>query len=383
MKSIEFRNLGTPQGGVILPVLANIYLNEMDKFLESVKESFDNGKRKKVNPEYTKMIRGAKVNHSLKINPLHPKDEKYKRLNFIRYADDFLIGVIGSYSDCWDIREKIKEFLSKVLKLTLNLEKTKITNAKKDSAKFLGYRIYIGTKNKDKIKYVLRGGNKVLTRVSSRPMIDGPINEIVNKLQEKGFAKAGKSGKPMRKSNLVYLPLHEIINRYKILENGICNYYAMANNYRRLSARIHYILKYSCILTIASKLNLKTMKRVIKTYGKNLVIKYGENKTMSYPVRSYKRPKKRSNIIDYKEYIELLIMRIEKYSLRVNNELKGACSVCKSENDVEMHHVKAIRKSKANDHITKMMRNMNKRQIPLCKKCHNEVHKGLYDGKKL
>jgi retron-type reverse transcriptase len=191
---IENRNLGTPQGGVVSHILANIYFNKLDIFMKSVKSTFDFGKRKKCNPEYTKMIRNNKLN----INPLNPKDFNFKRLNYVRYADDFITGVIGSYADCLGVRDKIKEFFKTKFKLTLNLEKTRITNARRNSALFLGYKINIGKKRSDIIKYVVRCGPKKLTRVASRPIINGPIDLIVRKLILKGFAKAGKIVKPTR-----------------------------------------------------------------------------------------------------------------------------------------------------------------------------------------
>lgn len=65
----------------------------------------------------------------------------------------------------------------------------------------------------------------------------------------------------------------------------------MANNYGRLAARVHFSLKYSCTLTIASKMKLITMRRVFKKYGKDLTIQ-GEKKSISFPKISYKRPDK-------------------------------------------------------------------------------------------
>ena len=155
---------GVPQGGVISPILANIYLNEFDNWIEEVLiPKYTKGKRQKSNPEYNKLTAeiqklrkegDAKTAHQLvverrKIPSVNTQDENYRRLRYVRYADDFLIGIIGSKQDAIIIKEDIKNFLYEKLALTLSDEKTLITHAE-NAAKFLGYEIFVRKSNDTK-----------------------------------------------------------------------------------------------------------------------------------------------------------------------------------------------------------------------------------------
>ena len=155
---------GTPQGGIISPILANIYLEKLDKYMVEYISVFNRGKMRKRNPDYKRIAsRKDKRVKKLKtetdeqkraalrseIVALHREMQKYpatldmdedlRRLRYVRYADDFLIGVIGSREDCVKIKEDIKNFLCDRLKLELSDEKTLITHGH-DHAKFLGFR---------------------------------------------------------------------------------------------------------------------------------------------------------------------------------------------------------------------------------------------------
>jgi hypothetical protein len=245
-------------------------MDKFDSFMDKLKKSFDKGKRRRANPEYTKAIRSGKVPRDRHIPPHMGKDEGFKRLRYVRYADDFLVGIIGSHADCVTIREKIQKELSERLKLTLNLEKSKITHALKDSAVFLGYKIHNTPTTKQPLRYVKKDNKEILARITSRPILDAPIEKIVIKLKERGFCKG--PGNPTRCGRLIHLNPVDIITHYKNVEAGLINYYSMANNYGRFTARVHYILKYSCALTLASKLRLKTLKGVFNKFGKDLTI---------------------------------------------------------------------------------------------------------------
>jgi group II intron reverse transcriptase/maturase len=155
-KIVKMR-IGTSQGGVLSPVLANIYMTPFDKWVErDLIPKYTKGKRKKANPVYTKMIRSGKVtDHS--IPSLYAHDRNFIRLHYVRYADDFIMGLNGPKIYCKQIVDECKTFLFEQLKLTLNIEKTKITHSQLDSAKFLGYRVYKTKLSKMKIAYNLKG----------------------------------------------------------------------------------------------------------------------------------------------------------------------------------------------------------------------------------
>ena len=125
------------------------------------------------------------------------------------------------------------------------------------------------------------------------------------------------------------MDLWNIVESYKSIERGVINYYSMANNYGRLAARVHYILKYSCALTISSKMKLRTMRGAFKRYGKNLEIKV-RDKSISYPNISFKCPRKfmvrPDDSFSFENYFESLIYRHKRH---VGN-LTGPCITCDS-----------------------------------------------------
>jgi group II intron reverse transcriptase/maturase len=147
---------GTPQGGIVSPILANLYLNRLDQYIERTQLPIHNqGQRRKANPEYTHLIgrawkqerRGCPAEakalrkQAQQLPAIDPFDPEFRRLHYVRYADDFLLGFIGPRSEAEEIKRQLGEFLCQELKLELSEEKTLITHAKSETARFLGYEI--------------------------------------------------------------------------------------------------------------------------------------------------------------------------------------------------------------------------------------------------
>gem|GEM_PF-21772 len=373
--------LGISQGGVLSPILANIYMNPFDKWVEShLIPKYTIGRRKRIYPVDTKTIRSRKVtDHS--IYSLQSHDRNYIRLHYVRYAGDFIMGLNGPKIYCEQIVEECRIFLFEQLKLTLNIEKTKITHSQLDSAKFLGYRVY---KTKLlKMKSIAYNSKGKLSRRTTNIVLDGPIVQIVEKLKQRGYAN--KEGSPTRNGRFINHPLYDIVEHFKMVERGILQYYKLANNYGRVAARIHYILKYSCALTIASKMKLITLRRVFSKYGKNLNIKnkLGEIIT-NYPTIDYRRSKRFTTapILDYSS-LEAYVDQYDRRVQRGRKDLKGPCALCGSKKKIEIHHVRKLSKTKRKDYLSTMMVRMNRKQIPVCQKCHIKIHQGVYDGKRI
>jgi len=371
--------IGLIQGGILSPILANIYMNVFDQWMEDIFiSSFNKRKRRRKNPEYWKKY--YQSNRKMKdktIRSVMDKDKNWKRLYFFRYADDFIIGVDGNKVDCLKIKSTISDFLKEDLGLVLNLDKTKITHAETYSARFLGYKIHKTPLSKQAIK---RDSLGRMARRSTRPILDAPIKDVVGRLKLRGYVKKNK---PTRNAKFINNSLDQIIEHYKSVERGILEYYSLANNYGRLVSRVHFILKFSCVLTIASKMKLRTMKKVFRKYGKFLSVKLKNGETVSYPTPSYCRPR---NFKVLKRFDENFIEKLDTRWVRGRKDLKGLCAVCASTENIEIHHVRALRKRGSvikKDYISVMMSRINRKQIPFCVDCHKKIHQGKYDGKSL
>lgn len=191
-------DIGTPQGSIVSPILCNILLTQLDVFIENLRAEFEIGKRHRVNPEWRRLTRVGNIKevHRLNISSRMHSDTNYKRLKYVRYANDFIIGVTGNQLDCISIRDKIQKFLLSDLRLNLSLEKTKITHARTDRAHFLGTYISLTELDKRPFKTITRGGTTFLSKVATRPQLLAPIRKLVKKLEDKGIARRG--GQPTR-----------------------------------------------------------------------------------------------------------------------------------------------------------------------------------------
>lgn len=374
--SVGPTRIGLIQGGILSPILANIYMHPFDEWVENVlKKRFDKGEKRLKNKEYWKQYaKNGRLAKNKLLRSTVANDPNWKRLWYFRYADDFIIGIDGSKQDAINVREEVSQFLINRLKLSLNITKTLITHAETASAKFLGYKIHRTPLSKMPIR-VDKKGRK--SRIVPRPVLDAPISKIVEKLIDKKYVK--RNGRPTKNGRFINLELFQIVNHYKMVERGISNYYSLANNYGNLLARVHFLLKYSCALTIASKMRLKTLKGVFRKYGKNLRVKSAKG-FVEYPAPSYKRPSKSPKIMAYDErFVDKLHARLP----RGRYDLTDPCLACGSTANIEVHHVRALRKhgsTMSKDFLTRLMSKINRKQIPLCASCHKKVHAGTYDG---
>src|SRR3954454_15742922 len=149
---------GAPQGGVLSPMLSNIYLHRLDNFVEQVLiPDLTRGERRAPNPAYARMsaaiswarakgdrARVRRLRQQRRNLPtLDPQDPGYRRLRYIRYADDHLLGFTGPKAEAEEIKRRLTDFLRNDLALELAQDKTLITHARTEAATFLGYEITV------------------------------------------------------------------------------------------------------------------------------------------------------------------------------------------------------------------------------------------------
>lgn len=273
---------GTPQGSVLSPLLANIVLNELDMYMDEVKGNFEKGKKRKVNKEYCSLT--SKIQNLEKFQPGSPEirrlarlrrripsllynDPNFKRLMYLRYADDFVVLIAGSSDDAQRIRNRICDILDKRCGLELNKEKTIIT-ATKDGFNFLGAYCVKPLSAKAGL-FSSKKGNPGKYRMRMRVMI--PVNELIKKLANNKFLVMDKSGLPVptARKDLVNFEHHEIITFYKHRVQGLANFYGFASNLNSLR-KINMFLQFSCALTLALKYKLRTKKQVFNKFGPKL-----------------------------------------------------------------------------------------------------------------
>jgi len=276
--------VGTPQGIVLSPLFCNIVLHELDRFVEEdLKSKYSIGNQRKANLEYRKLRYRIKcetdknkkkklINQCLKIPSKDFHDVNFKRLYYIRYADDWIILLAGSYEDAFTIRSKASDKLRK-LGLTLNFDKTRITSLRSDKCRFLGVDFFI---RKDTEKYfkstrLVKKNTIIRQKFAPRINLHAPIIELLIKLKNQGLVKRSSKGEffPIGKSNCIPLTHPQILNYYNSKIRGILNYYSCVHNRNELWLIVRF-LRYSCALTLARKFKLKSLKKTFHKFGKDL-----------------------------------------------------------------------------------------------------------------
>lgn len=393
---------GVAQGSGFSPILANLYLDKFDKYIEEYMKIFNKGKTRKVSKDYGR-LKGRYQLYNEKCranwNSMNDQDKQialkelkrlrkeylsvfsgeqmdsnYRKLQYTRYCDDFLIGIIGSKEDAIKVKQDIKEFLANKLRLELSDEKTLITSGK-DKAKFLSYEITIcqdtGTTKTS------RGQSRVYF---GRVKLYVPKDKWINKLKQYNMLKVinakgqKEKWKPLERGELAYLKPNEIVMKYNEQIRGLYNYYKLANNVSVLN-KYYYIAEYSMYKTFALKYRITMTQAKLKfTINGEFKVPYETKSGIKYATfynngftKSKKPMEANEDIIP--DYAELY--RPKELYKRFK---KQKCELCGKEDiNVRVHQVASLKDLNNNFEWEMIMKNKNRKTLIVCNECHRLI----------
>lgn len=406
---------GTPQGGIASPILANIYLHELDEFMEKKIKSFSQGKKRARNPEERRMsnqktalskqiehfkaLGNEQAAHRLftqwktlgeiqrSFSSGKPDDPHFKRLWYCRYADDLVVAVIGSKEEAQQIKSSIIQFIEERLNLECSPQKTRIVHAS-EGIRFLGYNVL--TLTTPRLRKVKQRGRYVLKR-SLRDQMDLQVpREKVHQFCHKKNYGSFDQVKGIHRKYLIWQSDLEIISVFNAELRGIANYYALASNVKTELNRLFYIAKMSAVKTLAAKHKSRT-GAIYRRFGKEVKVSYksqGKDKVRKlFTLKDLERKKPSTygklgydTLISSGKEVDQLpqFFKYRSKAELIQRLNARECEYCgTTQGNFEVHHVRKLSQIKKGKH--KWQRIMIARQrktLILCQNCHDLLHAG-------
>ena len=389
---------GTPQGGIVSPILANIVLNELDLYIEQeLIPQYTRGETRRVNPEYSRLTRALQDAKAIKDIERYkmllkerrslpygdPSDPDYQRLKYVRYADDFLLGVVGTESMAEEIRRKVGNFLS-TLGLSMSEEKTLITHATHGRARFLGYDVYMA--HCDTRLCANRKGKR--RSVNGSPMLSVP-DEIVRTWTQ----RRTRNGKPYHRAELLNSSDYDIVVAYNLEFQGLVNYYTMAQDVAQKLYPVKFVYLQSLVKTLAAKHKQPVTEVYRKHYRKldsgvkAIVVEAPREGQRTLIAKFGARPIRFDKTVVMEDKKPVLLTQRNELIKRLTAQ---QCELCGSRENIKVHHIhklKDLARRYAGHHYPppwiRRMVEFRRKTLVVCAKCHQAIHAGTYDGPKL
>lgn len=383
---------GVPQGGVISPILSNLVLDRLDKFVENeLIPSNTCGQRRKTYPPYVALTvaaaRARKRGDREKARELSqaaqrlpsrdPEDSNFRRLWYVRYADDFLLGFIGPNAEAEAIKGKLARYLRDALRLELSADKTLITHARDDVARFLGYEVQCLHADD---QHDLRGQRSINGRIGLR---------IPHRVIQAHCAKYMRRGKPMHLPQRLNDDAYSIVRLYQAEYNGIVQYYRLAYNLGKLG-RLCWVAQTSLVKTLANKLRCRTSE-VIRRYRTRIETAEGSFSVLQVVVD--RGPKKKPLMahfggisLSWNLHASIVETPATVWSGRselLERLLAEKCELCGATTKIEVHHIRKLADLRGGSRWEKVMAARRRKTLVVCQHCHNSIHSGQYDASAL
>ncbi len=380
---------GVPQGGVVSPILSNLVLDKLDRYVESeLVPAYSRGQRRKTNPPYVARtvaaLRARKRGDREKARRLSkeaqrlpsrdPADPNFRRLWYVRYADDFLLGFIGPKVEAEEIKQRIARYLRDELRLELSENKTLVTHARDEMATFLGYELHCLHADD---KHDRRGQRNINGRIGLR---------VPQRVLKEHRAKYMRRGKPVHLPERLNDDAYSIVSLYQAEYRGIVQYYRLAYNLSILS-RLKWMAEVSLVKTLANKFRCST-REIYRRFQTSLTTEEGTYKVLE--VRVDRGPTKKpltahfgGITLAWNPWAAVGETPTTVWSGRselIERLLAQKCELCGSEDRIQVHHIRKLADLRGASRWVKVMAARRRKTLVVCEPCHQEIHFGRYDG---